>query len=58
MTIIIMARKLVNGKWFNIDGNEIYSVDQLIEFQNGQMFKVQSIKGPNITLELVVENNG
>jgi len=53
-----MARKLVNGKWFNIDGNEIYSVDQLIEFQNGQMFKVQSIKGPNITLELVVENNG
>ena len=58
MIIIIIARKLVNGKWFNIDGNEIYSVDQLIEFQNGQTFKVQSINGSNITLELVVENDG
>ena len=58
MIIIIIARKLINGKWFNIDGNEIYSVDQLIEFQNGQVFKVQSINGSNITLELVVENNG
>jgi len=49
--IIIIAKKIVNGRWANINGEELYSIGQLIDFANGQTYIVTAIVGSKVTLE-------
>ena len=53
--IIIIAKKLINGKWFNVDGTDLYFVGQVVNLANGITYKVTNIIGSKITLEEMVE---
>lgn len=55
--LTIIAKKDVNGKWENVDGNELYTVGQRVTFANADEYMVTNISGSRITLELMVAAN-
>lgn len=50
--IIIIVKELRNGRWYEVDGNTLYTVGEIIRFKEGT-YRVVQINRSKVTLERV-----
>lgn len=48
--IIIIAKKLIDGRWANIDANDMFTLGQVVVFYNEE-WTVTNISGSKVTFE-------
>lgn len=50
--IIIVVKKLINGRYVDFDAHDMYQIGSIIAFPNGDVYEVTQINGSKVTLEI------